>query len=517
MRSALILLLILCINGFGMVRMAVIIGNNFGLEEDKPLQFATRDAQQVFDVMSQLGGIDAGRGYLLLDPDVSKALTAFDDARRRISGLRAEGQKVQLLIYYSGHGSEEALHMNGEELPLARIRGFFHDMDADLKILIADACFSGSLIQAKGGTLSDPVPVKYQDELKVNGSAILTSSSAGELSQESKELQGSLFTHYFLTAIRGAADSDRDGTVSLWEAYNYTQAGLRRKLISVKNVTQNPEFDMDLHGSENVVLTRVNLGQAFLGLKKVPLGRYQVMESVGALQIAEVNVSDPDGVTLALPKGSYVVYRSDGPKGVTGYADLRSSRSVDLGPGDFVQAQSNVFRAKGFDAESGPIERADGYRLVLGPRWYTSFPGRQGSGAFAYDVSAERPWRDWGTVIAFSWLQPWTDASPGGGLRQDGYGVAAEGRYYLGYSSSWSAHAGPRVEAWSLGQTFDGKVLTRGDVAAALACAGIEKTLGRGFSFSAGAGAGAFWSSTPAGTLKAEGAFPFSLGLRYGR
>ncbi|MDB5046934.1 MAG: peptidase [Fibrobacteres bacterium] len=507
-----------------MVRMAVVFGNNTGLDDDKPLQFATRDAEQVHSALMQLGGIDKGRDYLLLDPDVSKVMSVFEDARKKIVTLRGEGQKVQLLIYYSGHGSEDALHMNGEKLALSSIREFFHDMQADLKILIADACFSGSLIQAKGAKLLDPVPVKYQDELKVNGSAILTSSSAGEFSQESKELQGSLFTHYFLTAIRGAGDADRDGCVSLWEAYNYTQAGLRRKLASVKNVTQNPEFDMDLHGSDNVVLTRVNLGQAFLALKGVPDGRYQILDGVNALQIAEVDISDPEGTVLALPRASYVVYRAEGRTRLAGYADLRKARSVVLGAGDFNSVQSGALTAKGLERReqagwSTPANPAWGLpssmQLEMASRLYLSFPSRAHP-AVAAELSAQGNRGPWAASAAFDYLPGAATGSDSARFEQSGLGIAAEARYYWHDRGLGSFFAGPRVEVWSLEQVYNGKDLGGGRLLGTFAVVGMEKTLAGALSVSLALEPGMFWSYDIRKSMRRDAAFPMSLALRYG-
>ncbi|MDB5103298.1 MAG: peptidase caspase catalytic subunit p20 [Fibrobacteres bacterium] len=515
MKIAIVLLLAIWLPGSAMVRMAVVIGNNIGLEDDKPLQFATRDAEQVNAAMEQLGGIDKGRGYLLLDPDVAKVMSTFEDARRTIVSLRNDGQKVQLLIYYSGHGSEEALHLNGEKLALSRIREFFREMEADLKILIADACFSGSLIQAKGAKLIDPVPVKYQDELKVNGSAILTSSSAGEFSQESKELQGSLFTHYFLTAIRGAGDADRDGMVSLWEAYNYTQAGLRRKLASVKNVSQNPEFDMDLRGSQNVVLTRVNMGQAFLAIRNVPEGRYRILESVSALQIAEISITDPEGTVLALPKGSYMVYRGSGQRGMAGYADLRKSRTVELGASDFAPVPLGALSAKGMAERERTVSNIrSGWHLGLAPRFYPAFPGRDVS-SMAMDASLHRGLGEWAVSGAFAYLPAYVSEARYGRFRQEGLGFSAEGTRYWRTRFA-GLFAGPRLEAWILEQTFDGKDLGRGNLLGTFAALGAERRLSGAMSLTASMAPGLFWSADVNRNLRRDLAVPFSLALGWG-
>src|SRR5262249_15794592 len=83
----------------------------------------------------------------------------------------------------------------------------------------------------------------------------MASSSAQELSQESDKLKGSYFTHLLLTALRGAADADGDGRVSLDEAYHYayrrTLAATARTQVGSQHVT----LEMDLAGQGDVPVT----------------------------------------------------------------------------------------------------------------------------------------------------------------------------------------------------------------------------------------------------------------------
>lgn len=499
---------------YSMVRMAVFIGNNIGLADDKPLRYATRDAEQVKAALSELGGIDKGRGQLLLDPDAGKVLAVLQATRDAIVALRGQGQQVQLLLYYSGHGSEDALHMNGEKLPMAKVRGYFKDLEANLKILIADACFSGSLIQAKGAVLAEGVPITYHDSLKVNGSAILTSSSAGEISQESKELKGSLFTHYLLTAIRGAGDADRDGKVSLWEAYNHTQASLRRRLATRNVPAQNPEFDVDLRGSENVILTRLDLGQSLLTLKGLPQGRYHIMESVGAMQVAEVNITSDDAVVLALPKAPYLVYRSEGRKGLAGYADLRKAKAKELVATDFSAMPVGELSAKGYLARPFLPPNGTPIRLALQPRLYTAFPGRTGAVA-AWAAGAQGAYRRLGAMAEVAFLPPGTERSGGDALAQSGLGGAGELRYYQGIRRLGIAHIGPRIEMWRLDQTVNGTYHNQGGALGAFAMAGLERRVAYRLCLGLGAGAGFFWTADHSDRMRREAAFPFTLSLRY--
>jgi hypothetical protein len=516
MKIASLLLLCLCLPCEALVRMAIVIGNNAGLEEEKPLSYATRDAQQIYTALMQLGGVDQGRGNLLLDPTVDQVRLAFKDAAGRVGAFRAQGEKVQLLIYYSGHGSDLALHMNGEKLPLSDIRSYFRDLAADLKLLIADACFSGALIQKKGASLADPVPLKYVNELKVNGSAILTSSSAGEFSQESRELQGSLFTHYFLTAIRGAADFDHDGQVTLWEAYNLTQQNLRRKFAPSSGVSQHPEFDVDLHGSDNLVLTRVSLGQALLSLKGLPQGEYKIMEAVSSLEVAEVNLNDPEGLLLALPKATYMVYHSDSRKAQAGFADLRRAGRVDLGPQDFSPVALGALTAKGYaDSPAMQRSRRGPLQLTAEPRLYTSFPGR-GPNALALEAALQGNWLDLAASASFLYLPKSRGTEAGNSFEEGGLGAAGELRYYWSYSRIGAAFTGPRGEYWSLRQSVNGLDMRRGEMLGGFAVLGLERLLGAHFSLSATAEAGWFWSYDGRGNLVRSLTFPFSLSLKFG-
>jgi hypothetical protein len=516
MKLLAVLLLGLCLPATALVRIAIVMGNNTGLADEKPLSYATRDAEQVYRTLLQLGGADKGQAYLLVDADVSKVRIALKDVANRLRAFKAQSRQVQVLIYFSGHGSGDALHMNGEKLPLDDIRAYFHEIEADFKLLVADACFSGSLIQSKGAVLADPVPITYVDELKVNGSAILTSSSAGEMSQESRELQGSLFTHYFLSAIRGAADIDRDGKVTLWEAYNHTQSSLRRRLAGVKNAAQTPEFDVDVHGSDNVVLTRVDLGQAFLSLRGLPEGEYRILEAASALQVAEVRLTDPDGMVLALPRAPYLVYQGQGASRSAGFADLRRARTVTLGPGDF-----NALRGDGLTAKGGYATGASfmlgrtPIQLAMQPRFYPSFPARATT-ALALEAALQGNWRDWALIGAFDYLPSAKVTAKGNSLRQDGYGGSGELRYYWRYSGIGAAFAGPRAEAWSLGQIINGRDYGRAGLLGTFAVLGLERSLPFSFSLAFSAEAGAFWSYDAPGRLRRTPSFPLSLSLRYG-
>ncbi len=60
------------------------------------------------------------------------------------------------------------------------------------------------------------------------GKVIITASAANEVSVEKDDLQHGVFTYYLLEALKGAADSDRDGAVTVDEAYRYVSEKVPR-------------------------------------------------------------------------------------------------------------------------------------------------------------------------------------------------------------------------------------------------------------------------------------------------
>ena len=92
-------------------------------------------------------------------------------------------------------------------------------MPATIKLAVIDACKSGAVTR-KGGAPADEFVVDVVNP-KLSGMVLLTSSGADELSQESRALAGSVFTHHLVSGLRGAADEDGDHQVTVTEAYHY--------------------------------------------------------------------------------------------------------------------------------------------------------------------------------------------------------------------------------------------------------------------------------------------------------
>jgi hypothetical protein len=162
-------------------------------------------------------------------------------------------------------------------------------------------------VPVKGAHKAAPFPVLLDAELSGEGLALLTSSTSDEDAQESDALKGSFFTHYLVSGLRGAADRNGDGSVSLEEAYGHAYQHTLRASSQTLHGVQHPTFRFDLRGKGAVRLTRVTprAGGAQIAF---PAGHAYVLfagDEQGPV-VAEVGQHDRRR-RLALEPGTYFV------------------------------------------------------------------------------------------------------------------------------------------------------------------------------------------------------------------
>jgi hypothetical protein len=120
-------------------------------------------------------------------------------------------------------------------------------------LIILDSCHSGqleaSIFIAKRGILVTSMNSFLSQLTEArDGVAILSASSAAELSEEGEHYGGGhgAFTYFLLEALRGKADTDGNGIVTLREAYDHTY----RNVSETTEGRQHPElkgiFDNEL-------------------------------------------------------------------------------------------------------------------------------------------------------------------------------------------------------------------------------------------------------------------------------
>jgi hypothetical protein len=234
----------------------VAIGNDDGRAGEVALRYAESDASKLADVFRDLGGVPSSQIIVLKGEDadsVRKEIVAINE-RIRLA-VQAPDDQATLVVFYSGHADASALHLGGTDFELRELEQLVRGSAANHRLLIVDACKSGALTRVKGAEKAPPVAIRADLSLAAQGAVFLTSSAAGEDAQESDTIKGSFFTHYLVSALRGAGDRDGDGDVTVEEAFEYAHDATLRATSSSAIGVQHPTFRYEVRGRTGHVLT----------------------------------------------------------------------------------------------------------------------------------------------------------------------------------------------------------------------------------------------------------------------
>jgi hypothetical protein len=192
------------------------------------LKYPDNDAFSIYSFWkSPLGGsLDDEHSEVLVDDGATKAQimhamhTTFDKAQERDLAI----------FFFSGHG------LRGSFLPSDYdgdgIRLYHNDVSKVLseckakhKLVIADACHSGSYVAGKGlpAKPTKALAQTFYDELDKSeaGVAYLLSSQADEESLEVSTLRNSVFTYFVVRGLKGEANSNSDNIITIQELFDY--------------------------------------------------------------------------------------------------------------------------------------------------------------------------------------------------------------------------------------------------------------------------------------------------------
>ncbi|MBW1806593.1 MAG: caspase family protein [Deltaproteobacteria bacterium] len=287
---------------------ALIIGSNRGGPGQEDLRYAQQDARRIRDVLTQLGGYSVENTTMILDPGQQQLLDAIAEVKSRLAVHEGSDESSVFLLYYSGHARANALNMGVEELELTRLRSLLESMPATLTIAILDACQTGAISRIKGVEPAADFSFNSVNHLNTAGVVVMASSAASELSQEAESLKSSFFTHHLVVGLRGAADLDSDGRVTLSEAYNYAY---NRTLISTASTAigkQHVTLETELKGKGDMVLTFPARASSVLRLPVQLAGDVLVHGRESQSVVAEMTKVAGQAIRLAIPEGQYRVF-----------------------------------------------------------------------------------------------------------------------------------------------------------------------------------------------------------------
>jgi len=225
---------------------AVLIGINQYQDASVPdLEYARNDAEALHKVLTDptLGRFHPDNVILLVDEEATqreiRSAIGTDLPRKA-----KEGDTV--FLFFAGHGAPvidpksgstdgtekylvphdaEAEDLRASGIWMDEIQRFFGWLDASQILLFLDACYSGT---AGGRSFKNPafntrasLSDEFVQNLGADGKMVITACGANEVSLETPEVSHGLFTHHLMEGLKGAADVNNDGLVTLDELYEY--------------------------------------------------------------------------------------------------------------------------------------------------------------------------------------------------------------------------------------------------------------------------------------------------------
>ncbi|MCH9649808.1 MAG: caspase family protein [Deltaproteobacteria bacterium] len=210
---------------------ALVIGIDTYVESSglSPLQYATRDAQRMADVLTNVG-----YAPVVLRNDVATKTNILTMLMEEVLNSRPGDS---LVLYFSGHGATVA---NGERILITdsgNAAVTFRELEAVLSYhlgvttVIADSCFDEQQLEIGSGA----------DILVMGGNetSFVLASSPGGAAIESRQLRSGLFTQA-LVGYFTRHDRDTDGLLDVDDLIKATAAETARLAKELYDVAQEP-------------------------------------------------------------------------------------------------------------------------------------------------------------------------------------------------------------------------------------------------------------------------------------
>ncbi len=252
---------------------AVVIGaGRYESSEVPRLRYTVPDAEGFYQILIGPGGFK--QEHVLLLTDKTERKPTLRNIKWALGTFLARSAKKDdtVFIFFAGHGAPEVDQQGVERdglakylvsidaepddlystaLPMDELQTIFNRIEAERVVVFLDACYSGS---AGGRTFaSKKTRAMNVDDLflerltRSKGRAILTASRPAEVSLELAELGHGVFTYYLIEGLKGAADLNHDGIVTLQELYEYLEQQVSQKARSVGG-NQHPVMKGELEG-----------------------------------------------------------------------------------------------------------------------------------------------------------------------------------------------------------------------------------------------------------------------------
>jgi hypothetical protein len=341
-------------------RFAFLVGANDGGKDRGTLRYAVADAHEMKTVLEDMGGVLPEDSRFLEEPSRETFLKEIQALAKSVAEARDKFRRVEVFFYYSGHSDEDSLFLGNSRITYAEFKDLITSMDADVRIAILDSCASGNLALPKGVTKKSPFLLDTAYDMK--GYAFMTSSSASEAAQESGRLKKSYFTHNLISGMRGAADMNQDGRITLSEAYQFAFDGTLTQTEKTMAGPQHPSYHIQMSGTGDVVITEIGKSSAILNIKKDVNGKIYIHNHDNVLV---VELSKPAGreISIGLNAGDYRIIAVAAGAVMESKVFLEGEKTLALGRQAFQKTEKIPTELRGTIGQFSPepeLGRAEG-------------------------------------------------------------------------------------------------------------------------------------------------------------
>jgi hypothetical protein len=339
-------------------RFAFLVGSNNGGNGRVVLRYAVEDARAIGRVLEEMGGILPGDSRFLEEPGREDFFREFMALSDEVNQARERHRRVEVILYYSGHSDEADIFLGEDRVSYKEFRDLITALNADVRIAIIDSCASGALTLPKGVTRRSPFLLDSAYDMK--GYAFMTSSSASEAAQESSRLRRSFFTHNLISGMRGGADMNQDGRITLNEAYQFAFDGTLTQTEKTMAGPQHPAYHIQMAGTGDVVITEIRNSAAVLVIKNDLAGKTFIHGRDNAL-VVELDKPAGREISIGLEAGEYRIIHLDSRAAWESRISLENGKNVEIGRAAFSKTNKIPTQIRGIPLPASPeiLERGD--------------------------------------------------------------------------------------------------------------------------------------------------------------
>ncbi len=224
------------------------------------LNYTHADAKAFYELLldPNRAGFKKENVRLLLDSDAT-----YTQIRRSVNQwmFSRVTKDSTVMVFFAGHGGEEQDKCDPDS---GRQAYYFLPWDADpddlattglsqsdfekllrtlrsqRMVIFLDACHSTGVAKAGARDLSVVVAPKYDRLAEGEGRVVIAAAKPEQRSWEDPKLQHGIFTYHLLEALRGKADANGDGYVSIQEVVSYLQREVPRTVKLLGKEPQDP-------------------------------------------------------------------------------------------------------------------------------------------------------------------------------------------------------------------------------------------------------------------------------------